>query len=311
VLVCAPRVQGQINVFHSLGSSGLCGWDIFFHSDHTPAARDKALLDKIDQTRPTHIVHVPSIKASLGNVSLDVLDRIRTNLGIPVVNFHPDAAKPMWRPLIVHLSRVADLVVLVDGMPAEIFARHFPRPETKCLSLWTPVPVENPASAVAPSARNIDVSFIGSRTGYAERAEVLGFLSANGVTVFSGGDSHASFSSAEYYRLIRRSKIVLNFSAIQSRNLQDERPIHQIKGRVFDAAACGSFLLESSNPITSRYFGLGSEFDTFTDRDDALAKVRHYLANAGLREAMAERFHQTFLEKYHPRHFWARVFAEI
>jgi spore maturation protein CgeB len=75
------------------------------------------------------------------------------------------------------------------------------------------------------------------------------------------------------------------------------RFVEQIKGRNFEVPGCGGFLLTGMAENLGDYYRPGLEVGCFGERDDLLAKVRHYLdheeeraavALAGYRRTMAE-----------------------
>ena len=302
-----------MNIFHSLDRYGIQNFEFFHTNDHAATNRDRAFLAKVETMRPSHIIHVPTIMAVPGNISLETMGGIRRTLGIPIINYHLDAIKPVWRAMVIHLAQEADLVILLDGAAPEPYAQRFPRPETKCISLWSPTPAQyakTSADSLQAPEKDISVSFLGTLSGYTDRSEIIDHLLANNINVTVNAPGQY-LEADSYYQILRRSQIVINFSTIQNWQKYGARPIYQLKGRVFEAAACHSFLLEQDNPLTPRYFTPGVEYDSFTDPADALAKIRRYLLDTGTRKAMAARMHRSFMEKYHPRIFWERVFAAL
>lgn len=179
-------------------------------------------------------------------------------------------------------------------------------PDVARLDLWTPVvpPVAN------TGARDIDVSMLGSLKEFPYRGEALAHLARNGIAVATGGGQEADYavSSADYYRTLLRSKIVLNFSQLGARIVDaDGNLVHGLKGRVLETLACGALLLESRNAVTARYFSDGRDYVSFGGLDDLTAKIKFYLTNETHRTAIAERGHATFQARYTASQFWTRL----
>jgi hypothetical protein len=303
----------HLNFIKSLSYGTVSAWDEFLTNDHPEHERVPAFFARIDAFRPDCIFHIPTILAKPGNLPPHAFGHARRALGIPVINCHLDAVKPVWREMVVHLSEEADLVVLVDGAPMEPFAKRFPHGETRCIALWPPIPsdiVDGHRAATDSRVRDADVSFAGTLSGYVDRSDTIDHLRANGIDVVCSS-SAVDMTADDYYQVLRRSRIVINFATIQNWRKYSVRPIYQLKARVFEAAACGAFLLEQANPLTPRFFEPGIEYGSFTDPADAVTKIRRYLQDTATREAMAARMHTSFMAKYHPRIFWERVFAAL
>lgn len=104
-----------------------------------------------------------------------------------------------------------------------------------------------------------------------------------------GVDAHPPLSDAEYFSHFRRSAINL---ALFSGNAESG-----INMRCFEIAAAGGFLLAVDQPELRECFTVGEECDVFSDEEDLLEKVSHYLAHpeeririalAGQRRALSE-----------------------
>ena len=81
----------------------------------------------------------------------------------------------------------------------------------------------------------------------------------------------------------------------------------QVKGRLFETAACGSFQLTDSNPRLAEFYEDGREIVTFAGLDDLLQKIEHYLKHDSEREAIAEAGYR----KTRECHSWERRLQEL
>ena len=142
----------------------------------------------------------------------------------------------------------------------------------------------------------IDVSFNGCPSG--ERNRVIDTLRRAKIRVWTGGGrQHGNMDIREYARIHKVSKICLN--------IQGGAAI-QRKGRGFEIAACGKFMLANHEQLLKGYFAEGEEFVSFND-GNIVDKVRHYLQNPEEREKIAAAAHDRYLSHFSPLMFWGRV----
>lgn len=152
-----------------------------------------------------------------------------------------------------------------------------------------------------PDAERHDVLFAGHWEP--KREEDIAHLLRNGIDVTVMGD--ASWRRGRHWKLVRRgfrpaqlgepyvralcaSRIALNFYSQWNRDTENSR--------MYEIAACGSFLLSERNLENVRIFGEGEEAEFFDDRGELLAKVRRHLADEGLRRRIAEAGRRRCLE---------------
>lgn len=137
-----------------------------------------------------------------------------------------------------------------------------------------------------PSAKcRYDVTFVG--INYGNRGQLIDQLRSEGfnVTCFGKGWPNGPVATEELPQIIRDSRISLNFSAgHQGKGAQR----NQIKARTFEIPGAGGFLLTEYTPGIEKYYLVGREIATFKTADELTAQVRHYLANPGERDAIAE-----------------------
>jgi len=131
-------------------------------------------------------------------------------------------------------------------------------------------------------ARIHDVTFVGRAHG--SRKEFVSRLHKNGVKVSTFGPGWAGpgrVSQGDLVKILNQSKIALNISAAS----KGERL--QIKGRDFEAPACGCVLLTGDSEELRSFFVPGEEVVTYTDVADAAKKIAWLLGNDQLRKTIA------------------------
>jgi hypothetical protein len=239
----------------------------------------------------------------------ETLAAIRERAGIPVVGVYYDLAKPSFERICRSYLASLDAVVPLDVPLAEDTARAS---GTASMVGWTPLP----ASIYFDRARSrpIDVGFMGRTSAHYQHREIfLQGLRDAGINVqVRGGDNHERLTIEEMGEFLRSCKIVLNFSStpvisfweLHGPEVTTNPYVDHVKGRVFEAIACGALLLESRNSRTSAFFTPDVHYAEFTDVKDLIAKVSYFLAHDAHRERLAAAATQTFNARYAGQHFW-------
>ncbi len=169
----------------------------------------------------------------------------------------------------------------------------------KDLYLWVPQDL----TMFHLDKQDIDVSFIGSlRQPY--RAECIDYAREKipGL-VINGGQREVNLTPYEYARLIRRSKIGINFSLSPGYN--------QVKGRVYEILASESMLLEDKNQATSKLFEPGVDYVEFENPQDLADKIHYYLEHDDERLDIASQGYATYINKYSTQKFWDTIMERI
>ena len=155
--------------------------------------------------------------------------------------------------------------------------------------------------------KDIDVSFMGAVKN--ERGPIIDLLKNNGINVYlSGGRGIKgdNLSFEDYANVIKRSKISLNFNWAYSSP--------QRKGRIFEIAACGSFMLsnfpEALKGKAGYYFEDGKHFSSFNE-NDIVKKVEYWLNHNNEREQIAKAMHEVYKQKYAPSPWWNNIFKNV
>lgn len=152
---------------------------------------------------------------------------------------------------------------------------------------------------------DIDVSFVGAVHTRHDRAVVLNMLVHNRINVWHGGgraldDSiKPNLSIGDYVNIHRRSKICLNFQT-------GWRYRHNRKGRGFEIAACGKFMMADNHRVLDNWFQKDVHFVDF-DKDNVVLKINYYLNRPELRKNISKNLYDKYINNYSPKHFWKRV----
>jgi spore maturation protein CgeB len=152
--------------------------------------------------------------------------------------------------------------------------------------------------------KDIDVSFIGAVKN--ERGYILDILKNNNINVYLAGGrgpNGQNLTFEEYANIIRRSKVSLNFNWAYSSP--------QRKGRIFEIAACKSFMLtnfpEALKGKEGWCFEDKKHFDSFNDKN-VVEKVKYWLKNEAEREQIATSMYELYVQKYAPVPWWTNIF---
>lgn len=154
--------------------------------------------------------------------------------------------------------------------------------------------------------KDLDVSFVGSiGAPWSDRGALIQKLRDAGINVWSGGGrgpNYDNLSIEEYSNIFRRSKICLNLSYGHG---QPQR-----KGRSFEIAACGGFMMTNCPQMfhgkDGDWFGEGTEYVSFDD-SNVVEKVKFYLNNEAERDAISYRIYETYRNNYSPKFFWKKM----
>ena len=302
---CNP-VMGITNSEHNLlgplKSSDLATYKQFhfdeYYYEHQKSG-DIALIELCLKCKPDLIILTwwPGKIFSSYNPKLETLRIISADFKIPIVAIWFDSVLSKVMAIAEAILPLVRFNVLLDSTVSYLDKTKFPE---KYLPLWTP---QNPKLFHNPNlTRDIDICFLGSTYGYADRLLGITALKNSGINVYqAGGQRESRLTPEEYAEILMRSKIVLNFSYARFNNLV------QAKGRIFEATLCGAMLLESANSETAKWFKPMYDYVPFEDETDLVKKARYYIANDEERLTIAQRGHHKALANYTGEIFWRTI----
>ena len=128
-------------------------------------------------------------------------------------------------------------------------------------------------------------------------------------------------SHGDMVRLFNESKISLNLSNSASwdarylasspraliNRVRSPKTIEQIKARHFEINGCGGFQLSYYVEGLEHYYDIGNEIGIYADVDDLIGKIRLYLKDESLRDAVARAGYQRTLAE----HTFSRRFRSV
>ena len=140
-----------------------------------------------------------------------------------------------------------------------------------------------------------DIVFVGSY--YPERAHLFERLTGFDFGIWGPGweqlDKKSSLGGhirgahtkpSDWVKIYGATKIVL---ATHYHGLGNSFPVYQASPRIFEAMACGAFVISDDQKDVFSLFKEGEHLVRFTDSDDLVAKVIYYLDHALEREEVA------------------------
>ena len=170
--------------------------------------------------------------------------------------------------------------------------------------------------------KDIDVSFIGMIKGnYIARQPYIEKLRNMDIEGFLGGKDMGRYVSHEQYaEVMRRSKIILNFSEFSISSIWDSHPVSKralsgaivgqhIKGRVYEILHAGAVLLESANEEIKSVLEPDTQYVEYGSVEDMEAKIQDLLQNEDRRRAIGEAGRKLALEKFTSALFWQRILS--
>lgn len=153
-----------------------------------------------------------------------------------------------------------------------------------------------------------DVSFIGSPYTY-ERQMFFTLLEKNGIKVhlFGGrGDNDQYLSVSDYATKINQTKINLNL------NHSDIQP-HR-KGRAYEIAACGGFMLATHPEVYRSKNGVqfrdGEDYISIRV-DNVVEIIKHYLKECDERQIISNNLRQKYLANFTAAKWWENIFEMV
>lgn len=282
------------NLFDTLRQSGMAEYDNLFIDDPGDHVSLK-IADKINQYKPDYI-----FISYLGASSLNVNEYnlfCMNELGYKIIFLWPDINYEWAKQLVAMADEYAYKQVFWDG------PKSTQQYTSKGIRTWVPQSEE----LFFPEEKTVEISFLGS-TGshYIDRGKYLQCLEDNRISVLvNGGQRERKLSIGSYASIMRATKIALNFS----RSPEPSAHLHQLKGRVFEAMACGCLLLESDNPITSEFFTPMVDYVPFYSENDLIEKIAFYRANPAVLQSIAKNGLEKYRRDYSNKAFWAKVLS--
>lgn len=286
------------NLYGSLLSSNIASKaEIYYYDEYlinNNTNIDSFLINKFSETKPDLIVvsyyPFPNDPRNISFNTFSVFQR----MGIPVVFVWFDMVHRHIRDLAIKMSHVSRLAVVVDVND---------KINEKFLPLWVPqdTRIFNQDCSIP---RDIPVSFVGSTGQYPLRQQYIAATVHRMPLQVTGGQREHRLSIEEYGRILKRSKITLNFPEKADGSLQ-------LKSRVYETMLCGTLLLEKENNEIKRLFTPMEDYVPFYDVEDLVSKVHYYLNNDQERERIACNGYNKVNVNYNSHLWWKTIIDSI
>ena len=153
-------------------------------------------------------------------------------------------------------------------------------------------------------SRDIEVAFFGQTGDYrGVRRKYLNYLLDSGVPLYySAYSKDQQCTQEEYYEILKKSKIGINFSMSVSG--------HQLKARVFEVMHSGAMLLEERNDQIAVYFTEDLDYVAFSNEKEMLEKIQYYLEHNEERELIARNGYLKVRSEFTGKQFWDKVLIQ-
>lgn len=306
---CADSDMGdsteKFSLDNCLSATQLATYDTFYWEDCPLFPQgDWKLLDTCRAVRPDAIILSSYNPQGYKQPSVETIRILRKDWDIPIIAIWWDTCwNGFWQSIQPVLPYV-DVHVVVDNPLLNFIDKNKGEPYYKrFLPLW--VPFDPLIYFNEGCTRNINVSFLGQVDGYRSyRMQYIQHLMENNVPIYCSLFSRTQQPShSKYVEILKRSKIVLNFSySVGS---------HQLKARVFETMLCGAMLMENKNPQTRCYFRPGEDYVSFDSEDDLIDKIKYFLEHEDERLEIAARGELKARQYYNHIEFWEKVINKL
>lgn len=219
----------------------------------------------------------------------------------------PDTVWPWIYPTIKSVNQYADLHLSHD-LPSDTII-NFCKPKN-IYNFGLPL---DTALYYPDNDKQYDIAFIG--TPYPPRDYYIKTLLTNIgyisnkigrqlLPIIGTGNRGNNFSKEELCRILRKSRIGLNFSRSPSGN-------DQLKCRTHETISCATLLLQNQSTETAKYYTPGKDYIEFTSEVDMVKKIIYYLNNETERATLANSANVRLRERCNPVQYWTKVLELI
>lgn len=271
------------------------------HLDSSVAASElDALKSRIIAFQPDVVVLDANYVPAANSLGPAFLRELKTTLDFKVVAFIGDAWGEHWVPAADKWSEIADIIFhFAPDTPIEKKGQH---PEKLC---WDAYPV-NRRNFFPGKRKKYDISFIGT---YVSQLRPFWLTVALQIAMSQKlkhrllphkREKGQALSMKRYAAIVRRSKMVLNFSTRWGTR-------KMMTGRTWQALQSGAILLEEDNDFTSAYFSPFVHYVPFSTRKELECAIRFISANPDYAARMSAAAVDLCRKYYSAEAIWSRV----
>jgi hypothetical protein len=289
--------DGMVRCFESLG----LGEARFFYYDewlaeHPGEKPDLAAFDAYWEFKPDLILFTHLLQLGERNISRETIKAFAHSKVVGV--WHEGVAQDVVRVA----DGFADIVDCNLFLDTDDQFRKYSRDPDKCYGLYDPR--DEKIWNDPGKARNLGVSFLGTLVSRQVRCSGIFTLLANGVPVTKLGGRREEFVAQDVYiDILQRSLMTINFS--------DAGEFRHYKGRVAEAALCGTMILDLVNPEMPKIMEPFVHYVPFSNEKELFDAVQHYGSHEEERATIAEAGKLRARELLDGRVFWQKLFEKV
>ncbi len=246
------------------------------------------LLDKVSTFRPDVVLVFCG-----ENIFAETIAKIKNKFGIITANwFHDSLLYPFRRDLVRFTLPIYDYLFLVES--TEVLKHidlQFKNIFTLPLACDPEIHNKRNLSGEESAQYGSDVVFVGTVTP--EREKMLEDLADFDLKIWGRWERKSgklkNFYRREVYadavaKIYNASRVVIDMHCLFPR----EKTFYNVTPRVFEAPACGAFLLTNDTPQISDFYRVGSEIVTYKDAGELRSLIRYYLDHPEERKKIAD-----------------------
>lgn len=275
------------------------------------------LLKAVDKYKPDLIFNI----FHPGDFNIETMEKLKAKKIKSVIWMTDD--EWLWEIFSKNVSKYFDYVMTTDDLAMPKYRKIGYK--KAILSQWG---VNTSFVKKLKVKKDIDVSFVGQYNSW--RKYLIDYLKKKGIDVkcYGTGWPNGRVSFEELNEIFNRSKITLNMSnSVQydlgyllsvsptwnrklgfKQNIFNLSPLvntilsgkkgEHVKGRFFEAAGSGSFLLSYYVDSLKRFFVPDKEIITYKDKNDLVKKIHYYLKHEKEREKIAKITYEKAVKLY-------------
>lgn len=261
-------------------------------------ARQRAALGSfLEESAPDVVLLDCPFQPTPRTFNPDDLERAAAR-GTRIVHFVADARAetlPMLRAWAVR----ADAFLLIDPYAALLQDR-----ELASRALLIPLPVERSRYHPPVGDRHQELSFVGATNVPMRLMIVAKAKDSFPDMALHAGNAGGLPTMDAYAAALRDSQTTINVSVHSGVD-------RIMTGRVWEAIACGSLVLEQENPCTRHYFVPYAHYMPYESVSELLARALFLRRNPSHRARMAEAARQWHDRHYSNERVWAAILAHV
>ena len=275
-----------------------------FRLDPQKAADDLAALRRrVGETRANILFFDGNFVGRPGSLNAEFLNELRATFGLKLIAFVGDAWGDYGSRAVAYWAPVCDLIVHL--VPDLGIADASAAPDKL---VCIPYPV-NEKNFFPERTRSLDLSFFGSRRTYL-RLFWLAHVRTSAARLRLNSNLQATLRTSdcppmpEYAAIMRRSRMVLNFST-------RDRTTKIITGRVWQALHSGVVLLEEENAATRFFFVPFIHYVPFENARQLRHMIEFFSKNRGWENRIGDEAAEFCAKHYAASDTWASIFARV